>query len=113
MYIVINSDGKVVSMCSNSFESDTFEVLEKEVNTEQQEAFNKGFLFLNESGELVVDEPELFTIEEGLKAALPRYNELKELWDLRSNSEEEEFQTMEAKKKVLLTRRKEILDNEI
>jgi hypothetical protein len=59
------------------------------------------------------EEVELLQIEETLKAALPRYNELKELGDLRSNSENEEFQIMEGKKKKLLERRKEILDNEI
>ncbi len=54
---------------------------------------------------------ELAGIEERFKGSKERYAELKEMWEMRSNTEEIEFQALETGKNTLLARRKEILDS--
>ena len=95
---------------------DTIEVIDKQ---KLQEVLIKSPFFKISNLENIIfseifvsPEREIQYIEISLKTALPRYNELKELWNMRSTSEDQEFQNMETKKVQLLTRRKQILDNQ-
>lgn len=71
---------------------------------------------INETGDVEITPEidlkiELASIEERLKVSKERYTELKEMWEMRSNQEEVEFQALETAKNTLLVRRKEILDS--
>ena len=71
---------------------------------------------MDENGDIEISEEielkiELASIEEILKSSKTRYTELKEMWEMRSNTEEIEFQALETWKNTLLARRKQILDS--
>lgn len=71
---------------------------------------------IDENNELIITPEiemkiELADIEKRLKESKDRYTELKEMWEMRSNAEEIEFQALETWKNTLLARRKQILDS--
>lgn len=93
-----------------------WEVIKKRIYTQQEmQAIQRG-AFISETGDVEITPEielkiELAGIEERLKGSKERYTELKEMGEMRSNSEEVEFQTLETGKNTLLARRKQILDS--
>ena len=104
-------------LCSGNREMQAEEsiCIEKEFTQEEMQAIQQG-AFISETGDIEIT-PEIETkieladIEERLKGSKERYAELKEMWEMRSNAEEIEFQTLETGKNTLLARRKQILDS--
>lgn len=91
------------------------DVFEKEYTAEELKALEL-WATVDENGDVEISEEielkiELAEIEEKLQSSKTRYTELKEMWEMRSNAEEIEFQALETWKNTLLARRKEILDS--
>lgn len=62
------------------------------------------------SEEFINDVEEVNYIESTLEKNRKRFENLREIWDLRSIKEEQEFQTMSTKKTELLERRRILLN---
>lgn len=108
-------DWKINSSCNIPIQESGCVTVMKEFTSEELEAIEVG-AYVSDTWEVNIDEEitkkiEISNIEKALKKALPRYNELKELWEMRSENENTEFQAMETKKTQLMIRRKQILDN--
>ena len=92
------------------------EVKEKRIYTPKELKTLELGATVDENGDIEISEEielkiELASIEEILKSSKTRYTELKEMWEMRSNAEEIEFQALETWKNTLLARRKQILDS--